>query len=698
AGGTIYGDAYSMSGGQAGNDRISVVNMSGGVIYGDAAVGSAYTPGENEIFVTNTMSGGTINAGNGYDSVDVGTLSGSGIINSGAGDDSIKVGTMSGGVINASGASGMGCVDVTTMNGGTINTSGGSDKVQIATANGGTLVLGASAATIATLEGAVTAGNGTVAQNVEVTNLNNGGTLTTGSGADVITVTALNSGGTINTGDGADVVNITTANGGTLVLGAASTATIVNLAGAVTAGNGTVAQNINVTNFNSTGTLTTGSGNDSVDITTYSGGKIKLGNGQNNLSITTQNADLDIADILSSQGLTIHAGSGGSSDTISIGTLYASGLFNAHLTLDSSTSGKTLIIDTLNGGTTSGSPGLVYLGGDNVVEINAMSDSVHICGDSDEMIGASGGDSSITLKNTLSAGAALFGDATTMTDNSIGGDDSIEITGDMNGSGIFGDCNFMTDSEGGNDSIRIHGTMTGGSIYGDGGFSMTNSIGGNDSIHIGTMDTGSVYGDGYYMTDSKSGADSIRVDTMNGGTIVGDGQAMLNCEGGNDIIQIGTMYQGTIYGETGSTPVNYTAGNNKIIIGTLAGAGTKTIRSGAGEDTVAILGAEAGAWNSNVSLGQELVRDGKQDYLDLSAMTTLGSNTTITVNGFDINNNGVYDKIIYGSGIWTTPADTDLGNGDKYTLTHIASGYTLTLNISGVSATQWQYVSADSIP
>ncbi|MDL2279787.1 hypothetical protein LJC15_03870, partial [Desulfovibrio sp. OttesenSCG-928-G11] len=561
AGGAIYGDANSMSGGEAGSDYIRVADMSGGVIYGDVAVGSGYKPGENEIFITNTMSGGTINSGHGNDTVDVGVLSDSGIINAGAGADSIKVGTMSG---------------------GTLNTSVGNDSINVGTMSGGT--------------------------------------------------------------------------------------------------------------------LNAGNGNDSVSISVYDGGQINMGNGENSLNIMTQNADLQLGDI-SATVLAINAGTG-----LSDNIIIDNAIIGKRLSLDLATSGKTLEIGAISLSSEMYTKWL-ELGGENTLNVKDITGALYIYGDSAQTTGVPGSDSVIDITCTSTTSAVIRGDYGTLTGAISGGNDKITVNGDIS-SFIMGDATLMTGgSTGGDDAIVIDGDIYGADIYGDAQSLEGGASGGDDSIRVTGAISGAskVCGDGRSIKEGVTGGDdSIWIDTlMTGAEVYGDAWDMTDSTGGNDSIYItGTMNAGIIYGEGIAAPMtSHTPGNNYIEIAKFAGTQPKSIHAGDGGDTVAVLGVAVNTSNVSVSLsGGSGSGDGEYDYLDLSAMTTLGNDISITVNGFDVNNNGVYDQIIYGSGIWTTPAPEATGIGDMYVLTHNASGNKLTLMISGTYATKWEDVSEEYIP
>ncbi len=106
---TINGGSTS---GDWGDDTITITNMSGGEVDGDAA--SADPGGKDSITVTGNMTAGTIDAGNGVDTIKIGAMT-AGNISAGGGNDEITITTYNGGSID--GGDGTDTIKLTNVSG-----------------------------------------------------------------------------------------------------------------------------------------------------------------------------------------------------------------------------------------------------------------------------------------------------------------------------------------------------------------------------------------------------------------------------------------------------------------------------------------------------------------------------------------------------------------------------------------------------
>ena len=161
-------------------------------------------------------------------------------------------------------------------------------------------------------------------------------------------------------------------------------------------------------------------------------------------------------------------------------------------------------------------------------------------------------DNSVGGNDTLTGGANattnnLYGDALNMHGNSHGGNDKLIGGANVVSNDLYGDADRMDDnSHGGSDTLTGGANATTNNLYGE-AFSMLDySVGGNDTLTGGNSTNGSadvsnvMYGDADRLSESaKGGNDILTAGTASAGGTVhndmwGDGELTDSAQGGAD--------------------------------------------------------------------------------------------------------------------------------------------------------------------
>ncbi len=237
SGGTLYGE-YPASGAnstEGGGDKFTITNLSGtGKVYGvggndSIKIGIEDSDGKH----IGSMTGGSIDAGAGEDTISIHDLDG-GTVGGGADADTITITNLDGATIN--GDAGNDTISITNIGAdtvnlglGTINGGAGDDSITVAGTFIGNIFgdAGVDYINLTDMAGGAVHG-GADADNINITGTLSGGSISSTSGADNISVTNM-TGGTINGSDGVNIT-IDNMNGGHINAGSgASTITVDNL-------------------------------------------------------------------------------------------------------------------------------------------------------------------------------------------------------------------------------------------------------------------------------------------------------------------------------------------------------------------------------------------------------------------------------------------------------------------------------------
>lgn len=218
-------------------------------------------------------------------------------------------------------------------------------------------------------------------------------------------------------------------------------------------------------------------------------------------------------------------------------------------------------------------------GNDTIIKVGTMT-GFALYGDEYSLSAQTGGNDSIILEshdrlgNAYMFGGNIYGDAWSISNNSVGGNDTIRIDGSIDSdANVSGDADFLENSIGGNDVITVNGALA-GKVFGDADM-MSTSTGGHDSITVDKGAGGSIYGDAVVLADvSVGGNDTITIKGDFSGAIYGDGEYVTdNGHGGNDSIVVhGTVnnpLQGGIYGDAYELSQAATGGNDYIYVNSL---------------------------------------------------------------------------------------------------------------------------------
>lgn len=311
-----------------------------------------------------------------------------------------------------------------------------------------------------------------------------------------------------------------------------------------------------------------GEGNDTVSVGTMSGGAILLGTGDDSMTMANMTGGM------------IDGGEG--ADAIVVTG-----------TVTSQQDAPSII----QGGT----------GADNIMVGRLENDSSIIYGDAQQLSGAgTRGDDDIITVQTLAAGSVRGEEY--LSDNAVGGNDSITIGDIEAGTGIgsvYGEYN-LDNATGGDDTIRITGNVSATyKVFGE--YDLANGArGGNDVIEVSKINRTATEVAGENDLDASFGGDDhITVHEMNVGNVRGERDLRNSSVGGNDtiIIENVTSKAGEGINILGEVDLyNSTGGNDRIELrggtlqaGTVAGEGNLYDGSHGGNDTIIVHDMAGGA-------------------------------------------------------------------------------------------------------
>ncbi len=570
---------------------------------------------------------------------------------------------------------------------------------------------------------------------VSITGSTGANTITGGAGAD--TIDGKGGSDTINAGAGNDVVQYygteVSIDGGsgndTLVLKASGGTTSINLGVPPsvdqTAGDGVQVfnfENVNaaalttaiaVTGSSSANTITTGSGNDSID---GGGGADIISAGDGNDSVAYYGSEVSIDGGTGTNTLVLKVAANinlANADQTSGDSTLVSNFQNIDAT--ALTSGATLTGDA-NANTITGGIGNDTIdggGGADVISGGAGNDTIIEHGSETSLDGGDGSDTLVLLAGTsvtaVNFAVAAGVDQTTGDSVTVTNFENLSATAVTTALTVTGSSGANTITTGSGDDI----------IHGGGGADVINAGGGNDSVdYYGTE----VSIDGGTGTNTLVVQNSATINLGAADQSVGDLTNVTNFQN-VDASNLSVTQSVTVMGTTGVNTITGGAGNDVID----GGGGADIIAAGAGNDTVTVHGSEASvdggagsdlliltagtavtAVNFGVVAGNDqttgdTVTVTNFESLNASAVTTAlsvtgssGINIITTGSGNDtIDGGGGADVINAGAGDDSvsyrgTEASIDGGSGND-TLVLKASGGITTVDLSGPAGSDQTY-------
>ncbi len=581
-------------------DTLTVTTWSGGTIESLASDDSIYV--ENTVntletlTATNSAGADTIYLENGFA---LGTLdlTGNGTFFV-TGNTLVNGFSMSGGTIN--GGNGADTFNINDMTGGTINGGDGNDLFSVQSLTSGAINGGSGSDTLSTASTIVTHINLANVSNIEhftIGTVHNSGSLSLSNNADSMHINDIAGTGAIYALAGNDIISVTTANGGTIDGGAGSDDITVTTMNGVTIDGGADSDEITVTTA-SGGIIDGGAGNDSITISNVTGAvDLENSGGNDNYYLTSglaDNTSVIMADSNGSytvQGSTSGTGFSMGSNASITGSDGNDIFYVSAMGMDDSA--------TINGGDGDDS----YYVMETV--INPMGTLNNAAGADTVFINSSisggelslGGNAGFTITGSnASTGFTMMGGTITGTDhadtfnlgltsstntiNTGAGTDSVHITR-TNSSSSLTINNTGADS----DHIYFDTALSNAGEYTltstTAGFTVTNSAGTGFELGNGSTVNGSDMADSFTLQSMNGGTlnggagnDTFTATTMSGGTLNGDG--------GDDSITISTWTGGSIHAGAGTA-----AGNTITIENSINTANALSVSSaGSGVDTI----------------------------------------------------------------------------------------------------------------
>ena len=192
-------------------------------------------------------------------------------------------------------------------------------------------------------------------------------------------------------------------------------------------------------------------------------------------------------------------------------------------------------------------------------------------GDALTMNGHAHGGRDVIILDASGASASVYGDAYSMTDDAVGGNDGLgsSTTLRTGSDSLYGDAYSMTGrAKGGNDSLSSNASSA--ELWGDAGVMADNTVGGNDVLY-GGRGSSTLIGDADSMTGAAKGGNDRLIggasDNSDSSFLFGDAFSLgTGTKGGDDVLTSGSTSD-VMWGDAAQVAIGTVTGRDAFVFG-----------------------------------------------------------------------------------------------------------------------------------